>query len=588
MKVLIEPLNLSLSTSTLQEVQSWPKGDCLSLSFLCSTKGSPVIYYESNYLFTFRLHRICKAQLNSFAQVSNSSFCMPRSLRTNSIVPSVWNLPAVQAHVDQRIQQENMAAAAAAALAAAAAVAPVAVPFVATEVWKTTPFSGDFNPGSKLGNSIFLEKTKGLPEADRMDLTKKNAQKIHQYFQSRETLMGKVISKVPIEYNADGSIAKTANLLTQYQQMTLEDLQRAAIARFDTPLAVGAAIPQAPFTMRDLDPGNDADDKKQFYTKVHSQVVSQIIKNGLSNMGYNDLLLQAEKFSFHGADGEVAYDGSTMLFLIFQKIDPSTVVGLDSVLAKLERAKLGDHSNNVDTMLQMMENLHKTLKENGRPPENYRRLLLDALATGPNDTFNKFIQRIEDDVESGIGSHSVITPDALITAARTKFNNMDSKDLWDKVDPRDARIMALATIVENLQKGTRGAATGGTALAVDANQAWKSKTTDDEYIDGLPRWRIKNVGPSKELGGKTYYWCPHHVKPGKWDGMYVLHRPEQHKGRRKNGTATAATTATSDEKKVTPAADLQLASRLKEVMCTNLCMSAADVDALFTEAGQEN
>ena len=70
--------------------------------------------------------------------------------------------------------------------------------------------------------------------------------------------------------------------------------------------------------------------------------------------------------------------------------------------------------------------------------------------------------------------------------------------------------------------------------------------------------------------------------------MYVLHRPEQHKGRRKNGTATAATTATSDEKKVTPAADLQLASRLKEVMCTNLCMSAEDVDALFTEAGQEN
>ena len=191
--------------------------------------------------------------------------------------------------------------------------------------------------------------------------------------------------------------------------------------------------------MRALDPGNNADDKKQFYTKVHSQVVSQIIKNGLSNMGYNDLLLQAEKFSFHGTDGEVEYDGSTMLFLIFQKINPITVVGLDAVLTKLERAKLGDHSNDVDTMLQMMENLHKTLKENRRPPENYRRLLLDALTTGPNDTFNKFIQRIEDDVESGIGSHSVITPDALITAACTKFNNMDSKDLWGKVDPETQR-----------------------------------------------------------------------------------------------------------------------------------------------------
>ena len=510
---------------------------------------------------------------------------MPRSLRqTNSIVPSVWNLPAVQAHVDQQIRQENMAE--------AALVAPATAPVVAPEVWKTTPFSGDFNPGTKLGNSIFLEKTKGLQEADRMDLIKKNARKIHQYFQFRETLMGKVISKVPIKYNVDGSVSKTANLLTQYQQMTLEDLQRAAIARYDTPLAVGSAIPQAPFTMRALDPGNNADDKKQFYTKVHSQVVSQIIKNGLSNMGYNDLLLQADKFSFHGPDGEVEYDGATMMFLIFQKIDPSTVVGLDAVLNKLERGKLGDHSNDVDVMLQMMENHYRTLKENGRAPENYRRLLLDALATGPNDTFNKFIQRIEDDVESGIGSHSAITPDTLITAARTKFNNMDSKDLWDKVDPRDAKIMALATMVENLQKGTRGAAKEGTALAVDANQAWQAKTTNDEYIDGLARWRIKNVGPSKDFGGKTYYWCPHHVKPGKWDGMYVLHRPENHQGRRKKGSGTAATTATpeekKDEKKATPAADLQLAARLKEVMCTNLCMSAADVDALFTEAEQEN
>ena len=71
--------------------------------------------------------------------------------------------------------------------------------------------------------------------------------------------MGKVILKVPIEYNADGSIAKTANLLTQYQQMTLEDLQQAAIARFDTHLVIGAAIPHAPFTMKALDPGNNED-----------------------------------------------------------------------------------------------------------------------------------------------------------------------------------------------------------------------------------------------------------------------------------------------------------------------------------------
>ena len=57
------------------------------------------------------------------------------------------------------------------------AVPPVAPPApIVTEVWKTTPYpySGDSNPGTKLGNSIFIEKTKGLPEADRLDLSKKN------------------------------------------------------------------------------------------------------------------------------------------------------------------------------------------------------------------------------------------------------------------------------------------------------------------------------------------------------------------------------------------------------------------------------
>ena len=45
---------------------------------------------------------------------------------------------------------------------------------VVKEVWKKTPLSGNLNPGTKLGNSIFIGKTKGLPESVRLDLTKKN------------------------------------------------------------------------------------------------------------------------------------------------------------------------------------------------------------------------------------------------------------------------------------------------------------------------------------------------------------------------------------------------------------------------------
>ena len=95
---------------------------------------------------------------------------------------------------------------------------------VVKEVWKTTPLSGDLNPGTKLGNRIFIEKTKGLPESLRLDLTKNNSQEIHKYLQARETLMGNIVTKVPIAHNPDGTVKTTANLITQYQQMTLEDL----------------------------------------------------------------------------------------------------------------------------------------------------------------------------------------------------------------------------------------------------------------------------------------------------------------------------------------------------------------------------
>ena len=55
--------------------------------------------------------------------------------------------------------------------------APAVTPApVVEEVWKTTPISFDFNSGTKLGNSIFIEKTKGLPESVRLDLTKNNSQ----------------------------------------------------------------------------------------------------------------------------------------------------------------------------------------------------------------------------------------------------------------------------------------------------------------------------------------------------------------------------------------------------------------------------
>ena len=82
---------------------------------------------------------------------------MPRALRSNSSAPRVWNLEAHQQNAYQHIL-EQMAGINPGSGAPAVPPSPVV-----EEVWKTTPFSGDFNPGTKLDNSIFIEKTKGIP-----------------------------------------------------------------------------------------------------------------------------------------------------------------------------------------------------------------------------------------------------------------------------------------------------------------------------------------------------------------------------------------------------------------------------------------
>ena len=520
---------------------------------------------------------------------------MQRLLRSQSrSLPSVWNIHQHQANADEHVANDPPQEP---ALESNLVVVNPPSQIMA-EVWKTNPFKGDFNPGTKAGQQIFVEKTKGLPEADRMALSKANASEIHRYFGARETNFGNVIRTIPIDFNLDGTVKTTANLMTQHHLVKLEHVQREAIGRYGTALAAGAAIPAGPFALTDLDPATSDPDKATFYLRVHSQVVAMIIKNGLSAIGYQDLMLQKSKFSFvHPTTGEIEYDGPTMMFLIFQKTQPSTIVGLDSYLKKLEACKASDHSNDIDKMLTHMESNYMVLREHDKAPENYRRLLLDALGTGPNNSFNLFIDRIKDNIDSGLGLHSQIDTDAIIVACRQKYTNMVELKEWTKVDPRDAQLMTLVTQLQVLQTQQKQASvhatSGGTPKDPRPNYGQQKK----DIIEGtiVEKWRTIKEGDTKTVDGTLWQWCPHHVLPGKWKGLYTKHAPTacpSAAGKKANGHAAspgiAAATGAAADAAAKPKADstLALQAKLKDVMCTNLCLSGEDVEKLFKEASE--
>lgn len=189
---------------------------------------------------------------------------------------------------------------------------------------------------------------------------------------------------------------------------------------------------------------------------------------------------------------------------------------------------MSSHGNCAKELITSIETNYAILSNNGKAPDNYRRLLFDALSSGPNHLFNDYIQHMQDDVEAGIGVCKDINPGTLISAARSKYNNMIDKDIWGKVDPRDTQLLVLTTKYNSLVAEQKKTATA-LATSSEANNSggggnggrpWKQRQTDDTYVDGLLRVRTVKDGDTKVIEGEMLHWCPHHIHPkGLWNGL---------------------------------------------------------------------
>ncbi len=128
-----------------------------------------------------------------------------------------------------------------------------------------------------------------------------------------------------------------------------------------------------------------------------------------------------------------------------------------------------------------------------------------------------------DNIQSGCSYNRNITPDELIVAARTKFNNMIEDKLWGKVDPRDAKILALTTKLEKLEKDGVKPSANATNGGNPGGGGPKPK------IQPLEELHKKIDGAFKIVEGRTYYWCKHHKsKDYNYDGLYVTSHSKEH------------------------------------------------------------
>ena len=188
--------------------------------------------------------------------------------------------------------------------------------------------TGNFNLGTVAGQKIFLEKKKRLVTAWQLPLSNASATKIMEFLNMKEQLMGTVVTGVPTVYTA-GFGSSPINIIHQSPSITLEIVQRGADTRFGDALADGDTIPEQPWMSFALDPENNSVNKARFYTRVHANFIVEIVKNFLTPNGWDDLMLQQHKFAFTDITGMKSYDGSTLLKVLLDEIDPKASVNVE-------------------------------------------------------------------------------------------------------------------------------------------------------------------------------------------------------------------------------------------------------------------
>ena len=474
------------------------------------------------------------------------------------------------------------------------------------EVWSVNPLIGNFNPGTKTGQAIFEKKTKGLPAGSRFTATKKDAQAIRRFLQGKSATLGEVVTRIPVAFDGAGLPTSHANLLTEYSSISSDRLIREAHKRFSTGVDEGDELPAPPYKLKVLDPANVDADKTTFYARVNSQVNMELIKNILDDADYAKLILKQNAFTFHDdTTGIGLIDGPCLTKMLMDRVDPNVVVGVEVLRQQLENVKLHTFKNNVDDMLMNMEENYVKIVENHSTCESIRRYCLNALLSGPNAKFNSFIDRIKDDIDSQTGLNKDMTFDQICTAARAKFNNMEASNEYNKVDPKDATILALTTRLEVMEKSAHattstgrvggGGGGGGTGGGTAGKGVTKSNPTG-EWTGGIATWRTIKKGPTATApDGTTVWWCPEHVHPqGLFNGTYGWHKPEDHatwkadlRARQGKKPASGGTGGTTNANLVLPGSEkLAISQRLKEVLCSRLCLSDEDAENYCNEVCQ--
>ena len=460
-----------------------------------------------------------------------------------------------------------------------AAAAPIVEEFI------DDPFHGNINPGTKTGSQLYLKATAAVPEEDKFVLNMSSAQKFLDLMTQDADAFGwgTLIRAIPVGNN------QNKDLLIEHKMITEKQIKRQAhITWMNHVLAVDDPLPDDQ-TVSVLDPANNLDHRAPFYRRVKSRMIAKRILGHLKAADYKILKNKEAKYKWTG-NSKVEYDGPTILWLLLQSSNPSTRVGVSELKTDLREATSAKFKHNVKDLTDYMSSKYREIWEKVQQHQDYLLDLFNALKTVPNGDFASFVRDERQAWEIGGNKDA----DQLIAESLTIYNNAVSANRWEHSDPKDAKILALTTKIDNLEALMK--------LSANATQKQNPQSSSNNAPNNskwltIDKWRMEKGEPMIKKEGKTWYWCPKHVSPGKYDGLYVTHKSEDHDEWAKNRSRFKKRSDKKDDKnkeenknepsQQQPEKSLALSNLLKAALLTRCDLTAAQAEALIQEAREE-
>ena len=276
----------------------------------------------------------------------------------------------------------------------------------------------------------------------------------------------------------------------------------------------------------DLANTSQEDVNKVFDRQLKCHAFGNFLLNALSNRAIQKLESSKSQWTVTKDDEEYVH-GPLLFWYIVDAVKPNNDTLVQHTKEKLAKLNVKEFEYSIRDLLIEFDNLcmevevrlKGTLTEDEKISSLWR-----GLESMKDEHFSKVVSD-EKRLYRRTPAAARKSCSELVELFKREQTDLEADGKWNCPN-KDSQILALTSVLKSVVHKVNNVASGGRAKPTgDSNKPLKKKRT-------TPAWKFEreNDELQKTVDDRTYWWCEKHTNPSTGKaGMWVLHKPEDHK-----------------------------------------------------------